>query len=168
MSKGIDAIPFNLDKYVNYELDGYEFVDHEVFDIWRRCTPKREVGARIWSKVVNGIDYQIRELDIISTVDYLVNFYGKDGVCRIASHQLEHVGEISWKIVESENVWQYHRNDGPAIIRINKNQKVWKAEWWVRGVDISHEVRPWIKSMGLPVFYKWTYENKILFKLAFG
>ncbi len=167
MIESIDPVPFNLDKYVNYELEGYQFVNHVKFNEWARCSSLRQAGVRIWSKSVGNINNQIHELDIISDVDYWVKYYGDDGICRVSTMTLEHVGEISWRIVKSERDWKYHRDDGPAIIRINKVQKPWKTEWWVNGVDITKEVRPWIKSMGFPVFYKWTIDQKAAFKLAF-
>lgn len=165
MNKDVIWTPFNLENYVNYERDGYCLLEEIKYESPRYYHPWED-GVRRWIKSDGGSDYTIEELDIWTSVDFLVEYPKKNGF-GFGTNRLLHVGVISWRIGKTDDDWIYHRDDGPAIIRINKDQKPWKTEWWVNGVDISQDVRPWIKSMGFPVFYKWTPDQKMAFKLAF-
>lgn len=166
MSEDIIWAPFNIDKYVNYKRDGFRPIEKIQFDDGHRYFHPYEDGVRRWIKSENNLHYKIEELDIWSGVNYMVSYPSPDGF-GTGTNSLLHVGKISWHRKRANERFQLHRDDGPAIIRINCVEKLSKAEWWVNGVDISHDVRPWIKSMGFPVFYKWSTDQKMAFKLAF-
>ncbi len=166
MSDDVMWSPFNLDKYVNYERDGFRLFEEIKFDDGHRYFHPYEDGVRRWIKVETNFHHIIEELDIWSSVNYMVCYPKQNGI-GFGTNRLRHVGKISWQRKGSNDEFHFHRDDGPAIIRINCVEKLSKAEWWVNGADISQDVRPWIKSMGFPVFYKWTTDQKMAFKLAF-
>ena len=157
--------PFDISKYVDYERDGYKYEGYSegVYQTW-----KTGHGHRTWSKTVGSWEHQIIETDMWASIDYMVRYPGDDGVVRFASNYLIHVGRITWKRRKAGERWIRHREDGPAFIRINQHEKLAKTEWWINGIDISKDVRPWLKSMAMPVFYNWTDEHKVLFKLTFA
>ncbi len=81
---------------------------------------------------------------------------------------IKHVGSICWGASFGEGRLSYHRLDGPAVIWLDKNGRVYKTEWWINGIDITLVVRDWIKEMGLPSFCKWNDGHKALYKMAFS
>ena len=156
---------FDISKYVNYEQDGYKY---EGYIEGGYYSWKHGYGHRTWIKACGSYEYQIVETDMQPIVDYMVMYPCEDGVIRVGANHLRHVGRISWERRRDGEKWIKHRDDGPAFIRLNQNEKLSKTEWWIKGNDISQEVRPWLKNMGLPPFYNWKDEHKMLFKLAFA
>ena len=58
-------------------------------------------------------------------------------------------------------------DNGPAVLRLKKNGKILKAEWWRDGSDITADVEQWIKDNQFPSLTKWGDEHKAQLKLAF-
>ncbi len=157
--------PFDISRYVNYKRDEYEFAGEQEVEVYPWILG---YAHRTWVKQSGIYQYQIVETDVQPSVDYIVNYPSEDGVIRFGTNALRHVGRITWSRRRGDCDWLKHRDDGPAVVRINQHEKLAKAEWWINNVDISKDVRQWIKSMNLPQFYRWTTEHKMLFKLAFA
>ena len=158
--------PFDISKYVNYERDGYEFIGRTIDEY---CPWELGFEDRYWHRTCGNIEYRIVETDVQAHVDYIVKHRLGPNSRVSEACRLRHVGRISWERRRNgDRDWIRHRDDGPAFIRINQHEKLSKTEWLVNGVDISADVRPWIKAMGYPAFYNWTTEHKMMFKLAFG
>ena len=158
--------PFDISKYVSYEQDGYAYAGCYENDYWP--LDKAEYAYRAWEKTNDGCKYKIVETDLLPAVDCDVIYPSDGGIFIRRSNYYLHIGRITWQKRIDDGKWSFHRDDGPALIRINKLGKLSRAEWWINDDDISCEVRPWLKSMGMPAFYNWTDEHKALFKLAFA
>jgi hypothetical protein len=96
-----------------------------------------------------------------------------------STKSINQYGDKIWK----NEIGEYHRLDGPAIIRKNGSQYWYindkshrldgpayigadgTQEWWIHDVNITNEVNKWMKCNN--VSYPFDEEIQALFKLRF-
>ena len=63
--------------------------------------------------------------------------------------------------------YKISRDDGPAVLRLKKDGKIFKAEWWRNNIDITHAVDQWISENSLPALTKWSNDHIAAYKQEF-
>lgn len=121
-----------------------------------------------WSIIYGDDEYIVRERFCPAHDQYTDSGIYNHQAYVLGRNNLFRMEKISWEKEYGRHEKTYHRNDGPALISFNKNGKISKIGYWVNGVDISHDVRDWMRDMSVPHFYQWTDDHRILFKMTFG
>ena len=154
---------YNLYKITAFEADGFEpFIPDNGF--LRYDMNSR--GIRIWDKITDEAQYHIRERFRQNRIEYCVTYNITEMNHGIVTNRKDPVEKLMTERFFSMG-YKINRDDGPAVLRLKKDGKIFKAEWWKDNIDITDDVEQWIKDNGLPSLTKWTDDHFAAYKHVF-
>ncbi len=154
---------YNLYKITDFEAAGFEqFVPDNGF--MRYDMNSR--GLRIWDKITKDYQCHVREKFRQKRIEFRVVYSISEINHGIVTNARDPVDKMLTKQFFLAG-YKISRDDGPAILRLKKDGKILKAEWWKDNADITEDVEQWISENRLPALTKWNHDHIEAYRQAF-
>ncbi len=145
-----------ISKYNLYKITGFKAAGFEQFihnDPFARYNMTRR-GIRVWNKFDADAHFLIEERFRQNRIDYIVIYKINDTNFGIVTNKKLPIDKGLTKRYFSSND-MLSCEDAPAVLRLKKNGKILKAEWWRDATDITTDVEQWITDNEHPALTKW-------------
>ena len=157
-----------IESYNIYNVQDFEAAGFEQFipDNGFMRYDMNSRGLRIWDKITEDYQCHVREKYRQKRIEYCVTYNINDIDHGIVTNRKDPIEKLLTKQFFLAGC-KINRDDGPAVLRLKKDGKIFKMEWWKDNVDITDDVEQWISENRLPALTKWNNDHIAAYRQAF-